>query len=117
MEDAVEERQAILKAIRAREESMNRYLESYVRLRVEQQVSKWGSVGCQLCFVLTREPQPDYTMDECRLWDCCDKARDIKRWLENYLFLVNPACSDAAAYVPIQMCLAMMLRWPTNLRL
>jgi hypothetical protein len=80
--DILEERTAILTAIRDEEERKNRYFHDDERLRVSDSLRKWSNVGCQLCFLQTNEPQPDHTLHECRLWACCEQARAIWHWLE-----------------------------------
>ena len=79
----VEERRAILEAVKARERThQTRHFDSWHRLDGVKQFTRWRNVGCQLCFASTGQPEPDHTFEDCIRWEGGQTARDICKWLE-----------------------------------
>ena len=80
----VEERRAILEAVEARErDHQTQTFDSWHRLDVAKQFTRWKNVGCQLCFASTGQPGPDHALEECTRGEDVQTARDICKWLED----------------------------------
>jgi len=61
--DMVKERKRITAYIKSVEARMNSEFESHWRLlAIDKEFTRWGNVGCQLCYASTGEPEPDHKL-------------------------------------------------------
>src|SRR5262249_5462153 len=51
--------------------------------KIHRTTENWRFVGCELCFAITGQREPDHKLEECKRWSACEAARRILGWLES----------------------------------